>query len=211
MQDFFTRHFNPYYPVHWNQISAQTGAGASLNQIFMVISDPGDYCLVPTPFYGAFDYDVPVNTGVNIYPVYLHYPDLSNMTVDPDLLESQYQTAKSEGKKITSMIITNPENPLGRCYSRQDLTTFLNFASKHKIHMVFDEIYALSTFSHLLDEKKEDPFVSILSLPYKDFIDPDLVHVIYGLSKDFGMNGFRVGFILDQFNKPLRKALARSA
>lgn len=177
----------------------------------MVINDPGDYCLIPTPYYGALDYDVQVNTGVKIFPAHLHHPDLNNMTVNPDLLESHYQRAQSEGKKITSMIVTNPENPLGRCYSAQDIKVFLSFGSKHQIHMVFDEIYALSTYGQLLDEKKEDPFVSVLSLPYKDFIDPTLIHVVYGLSKDFAINGFRVGFIIDQFNGPLKSALCRGA
>ncbi|GAA5797002.1 hypothetical protein HPULCUR_002380 [Helicostylum pulchrum] len=213
-RDFFTRHFNPIYPLQWHDIFTQTGAGASINQLFMVICDPGDYCLVPTPYYGAFDYDVGVNTGVKIFPMHLHRPDLNTMTVDPDLLETHYQRAQSEGKKITSMIVTNPENPLGRCYSVADIKEFLRFGSRHQIHMVFDEIYALSTYSQLLDneeKKKEDPFVSVLSLPYKDFIDPALVHVVYGLSKDFAINGFRVGFIIDQFNKPLKSALYRSA
>lgn len=81
----------------------------------------------------------------------------------------------------------------------------------HNLHLISDEIYALSSFSHLIDTSKQDPFQSILSINYKDFIDPSLVHVIYGMSKDFAVNGFRVGFIINQFNEPLRLALMRSA
>lgn len=210
MQEFFTRHFHPCYPINWNDIFIHTGAGASINQLFMSIADPGEYCLIPTPFYGAFEYDVSVHTGVHVLPIYLHGDDLHNMSVDSKLLESYYQEAKIEGKKVTSMLITNPENPIGRCYSRQDIETLLTFADQHNIHVVFDEIYALSTYSQLLQDEA-DPFISVLSLPYKDFIDPTLVHVVYGLSKDFAVNGFRVGYIVEQFNETLKLALSRSA
>lgn len=33
-----------------------------------------------------------------------------------------------------------------------------------------------------------EPFVSVLSLPLKNYIDPELVHVIYAMSKDFCAN-----------------------
>lgn len=210
MQEFFTRHFKPYYPLNWTDISIQTGAGASINQLFMSIADLGEYCLVPTPFYGAFEYDVSVNTGIKIFPVYLHTGGLEDMSIDSKQLEAYYQQAKSENKNVTSMLITNPENPLGKCYSKKDIEAILSFADQHNIHVVFDEIYALSTYSQLLEDKT-DPFISVLSLPYKDLIDPALVHVLYGLSKDFAVNGFRVGYIISQFNEPLKQALGRSA
>lgn len=209
MQAFFDRHFHPRYPLKYDHILAQTGAGASVNQIIMAVSDPGDYCLIPSPYYGAFDLDVSVNTGVPILPVFLHDDDLKDMSVDLDRLEKTYQEAVNEGKRVTSMVITNPENPLGRTYSRKDIITFMAFASNHDIHLIFDEIYALSTCSHIGKQELDDPFVSILSLPYKDYIEPSLIHVIYGLSKDFALNGLRMGFIIDQFNEPLRKALIR--
>lgn len=113
--------------------------------------------------------------------------------------------------KIYMAVYFLPQFCIYRCYSRQDLETFLDFASMHNLHLISDEIYALSSFSHLIDTSTQDPFQSILSLNYKDFIDPSLVHVIYGMSKDFAVNGFRVGFIIDQFNEPLRLALLRSA
>ncbi|CEP09166.1 hypothetical protein [Parasitella parasitica] len=209
LQAFFTRHFKPHYPLQSDHIFIQTGAGASVNQLVMSIADEGDYCMIPGPYYGAFDLDISVHTGVSIVKVFSH--GLLDMTVDGDELERVFQQAQSEGKRITSILVTNPDNPLGRCFSRQDLETFLRFAAKHNLHLISDEIYALSSFSHLLDNSQQDPFHSILSIDYQAFIDPSLVHVIYGMSKDFAVNGFRVGFIINQFNEPLRLALMRSA
>lgn len=90
----------------------------------------------------------------------------------------------------------------------------LRFCSKHTLHFI-SEVYALSTFGHLLlpdSSTARDPFISVLSIPnLKGLIDPKLVHVIYGLSKDFCMNGLRVGFIIDQFNKELQSGLSATA
>lgn len=141
----------------------------------------------------------------------ISWPRVKERELHPSWL--QIQIIRSEG--ICAIAGTNEDNAthelIYRCYSRHDLETLLSFASKHNLHYISDEIYALSSFSHLIDTSKEDPFHSILSINYKDYIDPNLVHVIYGMSKDFAINGFRVGFIITQFNEPLRLALMRSA
>lgn len=68
--------------------------------------------MVPSPYYGAFDVDISVHTGVKIYEVYPH--SLENMSVDGKELDRAYQEAKCQGKSITNLIVTNPSNPLGR-------------------------------------------------------------------------------------------------
>jgi aspartate/methionine/tyrosine aminotransferase len=41
----------------------------------------------------------------------------------------------------------------------------------------------------------------------KDIIDPKLVHVLWGMSKDFGANGIRLGVIISQFSAEFHGAL----
>lgn len=68
--------------------------------------------MLPGPYYGAFDLDISVHTGVNIIEVFPH--GISDTHVNGDELERVYQLAKSKGKRITSILISNPDNPLGR-------------------------------------------------------------------------------------------------
>jgi aspartate/methionine/tyrosine aminotransferase len=112
VQSFFIKYFKPYYPLEESHIFAQTGAGASVNHLIMGIADIGDYCMIPSPYYGAFDVDVGVHTGVKIYAVDAH--SLESMTVDGKELDRAYQEAKHQGKSITCLLVTNPDNPLGR-------------------------------------------------------------------------------------------------
>lgn len=69
----------------------------------------------------------------------------------------------------------------------------LDFCERHHIHLICDEIYACSVF-----DSGEDavPFTSILSIPVDRHIDPSRLHVIYGLSKDFGSAGLRLGAVI---------------
>jgi aspartate/methionine/tyrosine aminotransferase len=46
----------------------------------------------------------------------------------------------------------------------------------------------------------------VLSIHTEGIIDPSLIHVLYGMSKDFGGNGLRCGVILSQNNPSLLQA-----
>ena len=50
------------------------------------------------------------------------------------------------------------------------------------------------------------PFNSVLSFDLERYIDPSLVHVLYGLSKDFCANGVRIGCFISPFNDQMLKA-----
>jgi aspartate/methionine/tyrosine aminotransferase len=62
-----------------------------------------------------------------------------------------------------------------------------------------DEIYALSVWENRVDEDVSfNQSESMLSRDTANLIDPGLVHVLWGMSKDFGANGLRVGAIIFQ-------------
>lgn len=52
---------------------------------------------------------------------------------------------------------------------------------KHKIHLISDEVYALSIF----DSKDSNavPFTSVLAIDSTNLLRPEYLHVLYGMSK----------------------------
>ena len=46
------------------------------------------------------------------------------------------------------MLITNPHNPLGTTVSRSTLRGYCDFAQKYDLHLVSDEIYAMSVYEN---------------------------------------------------------------
>src|SRR5271154_455108 len=62
------------------------------------------------------------------------------------------------------------------------MVEYMRFCQKHQIHLVSDEIYALTTFP-TEDIPNPTPFTSLLSIPKDNLIDPSLCHVLHGMSK----------------------------
>nr|XP_040139663.1 1-aminocyclopropane-1-carboxylate synthase-like protein 1 [Ictidomys tridecemlineatus] len=104
-----------------------------------------------------------------------------------------------QGVKVKGLILINPQNPLGDIYSPGELQEFLGFAKRHSLHVIVDEIYMLSVFQESLE------FRSVLSL--ERLPDPQRTHVLWGMSKDFGMSGLRFGTLYTE-NQDIATAVA---
>lgn len=114
----------------------------------------------------------------------------------PDILscyEEALASAKQQGVTVKILVLCNPHNPLGRCYPASTLTLLLKFCNENKIHLVADEIYAMSVYD--IPAEKATPFVSVLSLDWEKYIDAKYFHHVYGLSKDFACGGLRMGVL----------------
>ncbi|KAH7007154.1 hypothetical protein EDB80DRAFT_455450 [Ilyonectria destructans] len=62
-------------------------------------------------------------------------------------------------------MLCNPHNPAGRCYTRDALVGLMRLCEKYKIHLICDELYALSVWDNTVDtEPAPVPFVSCLAI-----------------------------------------------
>jgi 1-aminocyclopropane-1-carboxylate synthase len=113
-----------------------------------------------------------------------------------DAFEYEIERLKQAGKTPRVVILCNPNNPLGFNYTRETVLAYCRLCEKYNLHLVSDEIYALSQFRHPdVDPASVVPFTSILSIDIlkEANCNPARVHVLYGMSKDFGANGLRIG------------------
>ncbi|KAF9412043.1 hypothetical protein BGZ94_001163, partial [Podila epigama] len=211
--NIFNEYFKPVEPVTHDQMVLSGGCSATVNNFTFCVCDPGDGILITTPYYGGFNTDIIVNSKAKV--VVCDLGDTSPFDVSHvDLMQNAFDNATRDGIKVRALCLSNPHNPLGRCYSREILIEFLRFASRNQIHVLFDEIYALSIFDDRLEgQAKEEqpdhtPFISVLSIPnLEKYCDKELIHVAYGMSKDFCLNGFRCGCLLSPWNKDLLDAM----
>uniref|UniRef100_A0A8C7NEV3 Aminotransferase class I/classII large domain-containing protein n=1 Tax=Oncorhynchus mykiss TaxID=8022 RepID=A0A8C7NEV3_ONCMY len=161
-----------------------------------------DAILIPTPFYGVITEDVHLYSGVRLFHVHLDCEPSGSgsrpfhLTVDK--LEEAMRKAISEGLNVRAMVLVNPHNPLADVYSPQEMTGFLEFAKRHKLHAIVDEVYMLTVFEDTVT------FHSVLSMD--SLPDPQRTHVMWGMSKDFAMAGVRVGTVYSD-NRDLVEAL----
>ena len=50
--------------------------------------------------------------------------------------EAAMAESEAKGCKIRAVMVCNPHNPLGFCYSRQALKGYMRFCEKHDLHLV---------------------------------------------------------------------------
>lgn len=150
-----------------------------------------------------FDRDLRWRTGIKIVPI--HCDSSNNFQITPQALEAAYKEAQSKDMRVRGVLITNPSNPLGATIQRSVLEELLDFATRKNIHLVSDEIYSGSAFS-------SSEFVSIAEiLEARQYKDSERVHIVYSLSKDLGLPGFRVGTIYSYNDKVVTTARRMSS
>eukprot|EP00475_Leptophrys_vorax_P034709 TRINITY_DN5637_c0_g1_i6.p1 TRINITY_DN5637_c0_g1~~TRINITY_DN5637_c0_g1_i6.p1 ORF type:complete len:144 (+),score=32.86 TRINITY_DN5637_c0_g1_i6:94-525(+) len=114
----------------------------------------------------------------------------------PQDLEKSYNKVVSSGKKCRGLILCTPHNPTGRVFSLKELKAIIDWAESKEIHVLADEIYALSVVSDPslddCDESKiqDQKFVSVGELGER--LGP-YVHLLWGAAKDLSLSGARVG------------------
>lgn len=113
--------------------------------------------------------------------------------------------AEKESIKVRALMLCNPHNPLGQCYPKDTIIAIMKLCSRYKIHLLCDEIYASSVYD--IPDKHAVPFTSALSFDHTPYISTDLVHIYYGMSKDFACGGLRLGCMLIR-NKDLMRAMS---
>ena len=107
----------------------------------------------------------------------------------------------SASNPVKALLLTNPHNPLGICYPKWLIEDILRFCSSHNIHLISDEVYAMSTFDNG-ETAESEPFVSVLSLDLEELgVNASSVHVVWSLSKDFGQSGIRM--VCDTINNSI--------
>ncbi|KAJ8643293.1 hypothetical protein MRB53_005041 [Persea americana] len=186
-----------------DRIVLTAGATAANELLTFILADPGDALLVPTPYYPGFDRDLRWRTGVKIIPV--HCDSKNNFCVTVEALENACNEAEAMNIKIRGLLITNPSNPLGATIERSVLEKILDFVSLKNIHLISDEIYSGSVFS-------STQFISVAEiLEARNYRDSERVHIVYSLSKDLGLPGFRVGTIYSYNNRVVTTARRMSS
>ncbi|KAK1143709.1 hypothetical protein N8T08_006109 [Aspergillus melleus] len=209
VSNFVNRHFHPINPVQPDQVLVTNGVSSAIEHLSWAFADSGEGMLLGRPYYGTFIPDISSRPETNVVPVGFQGCDPLSIEAVEKYEEALLEFQNRTGRKVRALMLCHPHNPLGRCYPREVLIQLMRLCQKYRMHLISDEIYALSTWENTVDHEGPSPveFVSALSIPLTGIIDPELVHVLWGMSKDFGANGLRLGVIISQANRDLHAAL----
>jgi aspartate aminotransferase/aminotransferase len=148
------------------------GAVMSVATAFMALLEAGDEVLVPDPGWPNYEMAVSLLHGTPV-----HY-DLSAQNQFFPSLEQLEQLVTARTKLL---LICTPSNPTGQVYGPELMQALLEFARRHDLYVLSDEIYGEIVF--------DSDFSSALS-----YDTDERALIVSGMSKTYAMTGYRVGF-----------------
>ena len=143
--------------------------------------DPGDEALVLTPAWPNGSSSVMMaNAHVRQIP---HALCGERYRVDFDALEA------AATPRTRLLLYTSPSNPLGWVATAEEQQGLLDFARRHGLWLLADEVYDRLYYE---GARLGDPVPSILRIATRD----DAVMVVHSFSKTYCMTGWRVGWLV---------------
>lgn len=143
-----------------------SGISSALLLLFNALVDPGDECLIITPYFLMYP------SMLRFHGAKLHFLPENFTKEDAD---------KCNFKNLKLIIYSNPSNPSGYVFSRAQLEALVEVAERNDAYLISDEIY------ELFDYDKE--FISVGSFYEKTI-------TLSGFSKTYSMTGLRLASIL---------------
>ncbi|NLP28423.1 MAG: pyridoxal phosphate-dependent aminotransferase [Clostridia bacterium] len=158
-----------------SQVIVSTGAKQCLSNTFQAILNPGDEVVIPVPYWVSYPELVKLYGGV---------PVLVSTKIENEFKYELSELEKVVTQNTKAIIINSPNNPAGVVYSYEDLKMIAEFAKKHDLIIISDEIYEKLIY----DNEEHISIASISEDAYNRTV------IINGLSKSYSMTGWRIGY-----------------
>ena len=116
-----------------------TGVIAAYSAAIKAMTKPGDKVIVMTPCYNAF-FPAIRNNKCETLPCPLHYED-GLYSIDFQDFEE-----KAADPRAKALLLCNPHNPVGRVWTREELTKIGEICLAHDVFVISDEIHCELTY-----------------------------------------------------------------
>ena len=166
-----------HYEISADQILITNGGKQAVYQSFATIIDPGDEVLLPSPYWTTYPECIALAGGKSVE---VFADETQNYLVTVEQLEA------ARTPKTKALLFCSPSNPTGSVYSPEQVKAIGEWALKHGIWVIADEIY-----EHLLYDGAQAP-----SLPVVVPGMADKTIIVNGVAKTYAMTGWRVGWMI---------------
>ena len=164
------------YEVSPDQVLVTNGGKQAVFQAFASLLNPGDEAILPTPYWTTYP-EVIKLAGATPVEVFAGADQDYKVTVD------QLEAARTPHTKL--LLLCSPSNPTGAVYTPTELTAIGQWALKHGVWVITDEIY-----EHLLYDGAQSAHIVKL---VPELADQTIV--LNGVAKTYAMTGWRVGWM----------------
>ncbi|CAB4370402.1 MAG: aminotransferase class I/II-fold pyridoxal phosphate-dependent enzyme [Actinobacteria bacterium] len=160
-----------------SQVLVTNGGKHAVYNTFEALLNPGDEVLLPAPYWTTYPEPIALAGGISVV---LPTDVESGFRVTVEQLEA----ARTD--KTKALVFVSPSNPTGAVYPPEEVRAIGEWALKHGIWVITDEIYEHLTFD-------DNVFTSILAeVPGL----ADTCVILNGVAKTYAMTGWRVGWMI---------------
>ncbi|MDR0965283.1 MAG: pyridoxal phosphate-dependent aminotransferase, partial [Myxococcales bacterium] len=158
-----------------SQIVISPGAKASLYMALLATIDPGDEVIITAPYWVSYPEMIKAVRG---QPVVVE----TGEDFEPRLADIE----RAITQKTRAIIVNSPNNPSGAVYGEALIAGLVELCEARDIFLIVDDIYQRLVFG---GQRACSPYM---------FVKQDRTHskliLINGISKLYGMTGFRIGW-----------------
>lgn len=144
--DWLFRHHGWKVEKEW--ISYTPGIVSAINMAVLALTKPGDEIIIQQPVYPPFIHAAHDHGRVLVNNRLIETE--TGFVMDYELLEKQAKTAKM-------LILSNPHNPVGRCWTKDELQHLGEICMRNNVLVISDEIHC----DLVMPGHKHIPFASI--------------------------------------------------
>lgn len=173
------------------EILVTVAGSESVNLALQIACDEGDEVIVMEPFYTNYNTFAYMN-GIVMKAV---PTDIRSGFKVPDMSEFE----KLITPKTKAILISNPGNPTGTLYTKENMLALGEVARKHDLFLISDEVYREFCYS-------DEPHFSAMNIPGLE----QNVILIDSVSKRYNLCGCRIGCIISH-NQDVMKAAMKYA
>lgn len=162
--------------VNWeNQIIVTSGSMQAEYYLMTAILNPEDEVIVPVP---TFFFDIPVKLARG-------KAVLAKLDPKKNFVHDSQDFEKLVTKKTKMVTLCNPQNPTGRVLTEEELAQIAEFAIKHDLLIMHDQVYEGIVY----DGRKYVPMAKFKEVR-------DRLVSISSFSKVFNMMNYRLGYAI---------------
>lgn len=175
-------------PADSERIILTDGASkAAQSVITAIIKNPTDGLMLPVPQYPMYSATLTLVGGQSIG----YYLDEANhWQLNEESLLDSYNTAKMNKLNPVAITVINPGNPTGAVLSYDNIKMIINFARKHNLSILADEVYQENIYS------KTAKFHSFAKVMHEMQVTDVTLFSFHSMSKGYyGECGHRSGYL----------------
>jgi aspartate aminotransferase len=169
-------------------ITVNLGAKQSLYNLLQVILNPGDEAILFNPYWVSYPEMVKLARGKIVL-----------VECNPKFIPEMETILAAVTKKTRAILLNSPNNPSGAVYPPELIAALVDLCETKQIYLVMDDIYHRLVF----DPSQWVPGYVFTSKS----IDKSHLVIINGISKTYGMTGFRIGWAIGP--KPVISAMEK--